>query len=80
MANPFQPNEAITREQAIRGMTIWNAVARFAEHHSGSLEMGKDADFIMTSVDLMIGTPDQLKENIVIATFIRGKEMYSKKK
>jgi len=80
MANPFQSNEAITREQAIRGMTIWNAVSRFAEHYSGSLEMGKDADFIMTSVDLMTGTPDQLQENIVIATFIGGKEMYSKKK
>jgi hypothetical protein len=80
MANPFQPNEAITREQAIRGMTIWNAVARFAEQYSGSLEMGKDADFVMTSVDLMTGTPDQMQENIVIATFIGGNEMYSKKK
>ncbi len=80
MVNPFQLNEAITREQAIRGMTIWNAVARFAEHYSGSLEMGKDADFVMTSVDLMTGTPDQLQENILIATFIGGKEMYSKKK
>ncbi len=80
MANPFQLKEAITREQAIRGMTIWNAVARFAEHYSGSLEMGKDADFIMTSVDLMTGTPHQLQENIVIATFIGGKEMYSRKK
>ena len=80
MANPFQPNESISREQSIRGMTIWNAVARFAEHYSGSLEMGKDADFVLTSVDLMTATPDQLQENIVIATFIGGKEMYSKKK
>jgi predicted amidohydrolase YtcJ len=80
MANPFQLNEAITREQALRGMTIWNAVARFAEHYSGSLEMGKDADFIITSVDLMTGSPGQMQENIVIATFIGGKEMYSKKK
>ena len=52
-ANGFQMQDALTREQAIRGMTIWAAKAAFEEKKKGSLENGKAADFIMLSTDLM---------------------------
>ncbi len=78
--HPFQLAEAISREQALRGMTIWNAVARFAEHYSGSLEIGKDADFVITGVDLMSASPDQIRKSVVSATFIGGNEVYKQKK
>lgn len=49
----FQPENAITREQALRAMTIWAAYAAFEEQEKGSLENGKFADFVVLEEDLM---------------------------
>lgn len=45
--------EALTREETIRGMTIWAAYANFEEKEKGSIEKGKFADFIILDTDLM---------------------------
>lgn len=49
---PFRPEEALTAEEALRGMTIWAALACFEEDRRGSLEPGKAADFTVLDRDL----------------------------
>ncbi|HKP32739.1 MAG TPA: amidohydrolase, partial [Chitinophagaceae bacterium] len=49
----YQMENALTREQALRGMTIWAAKSNFEEHEKGSLEKGKFADFIILDRDLL---------------------------
>lgn len=69
----FQIEEALTREEAIRGMTIWPAIAMRREHMYGSLEVGKQADFVILDFDILTATEDQLREAKVISTYSQGK-------
>lgn len=79
-ANGFQMENALSREQAIRGMTIWAAKGSFEEKEKGSLEPGKYADFIILDTDLMnCPLPDVLKTK-VIGTYINGEKVYGEKK
>jgi len=76
----FQMNNALSREEALRGMTIWAAKASFEENKKGSLEVGKWADFVILDKDLMTVTPKALKEIAVVATYSNGKKEYARKK
>lgn len=49
----FQMENALSREEAMRGMTIWNAIANFEERYKGSLEVGKVADMVLIDRDIM---------------------------
>ncbi len=49
----FNMENALTREQALKGITIWAAKAAFEENEKGSIEIGKFADFIITDTDLL---------------------------
>jgi predicted amidohydrolase YtcJ len=49
----FQMENALTREQALRSITIWVAKGCFLENRKGSIEIGKDADFVILDRDLM---------------------------
>ena len=52
-AEGFQMENALTREQALRSITIWVAKGCFLERRKGSIEVGKDADFVILDRDLM---------------------------
>ncbi|MBC7902278.1 MAG: amidohydrolase [Gemmatimonadaceae bacterium] len=75
-AGGFQKENALTREAALRGMTIWAAKANFEEHEKGSLEAGKMADFILLDRDLMTAAPGDLLQAKVLSTFLGGEKVY----
>ncbi len=72
----WQKEEALTREQALRSMTIWGAKASFEENEKGSLEPGKWADFILLDTDLMSATPEEVLSAKVVSTWISGEKVY----
>lgn len=74
----FQPENALTREEAIRGMTIWAAKASFLEKETGSLEVGKKADFIILDKDLMKIPGNDVLSTKVVSTFAGGKRVYKR--
>ena len=77
-AGGFQMENALSREQTIRGMTIWAAKAAFEEEEKGSLENGKSADFIILDTDLMKCAGDQVLKTKVLGTFVNGEKVYGK--
>lgn len=78
-ANGFQTENALTREETLRGMTIWAAKASFEEKQKGSLEHGKAADFIMLDTDLMSCENAAILKAAVVSTYINGQKVFSKR-
>ena len=78
-ANGFQPENALTREEALRSMTIWAAKANFEEKEKGSLEEGKFADFVILDTDIMKEVPEKLLSIKVLKTFLNGEKVFEKK-
>ncbi len=72
----FQIQNALTREEALRSMTIWAAKASFEEKEKGSLEPGKWADFVVLDTDLMIAPPDRILKTEILSTWIGGEKVY----
>lgn len=72
----FQMENALSREEALRAMTIWAAKANFEEKQQGSLETGKFADFVVLDEDLMLAPEENLYKIKVLSTFIDGKKVY----
>jgi len=70
---------ALSREEAIRGMTIWAAKAEFLEKEIGSIEAGKKADFVILDKDLMKANLADALNTKVIATYTDGKKVYGRK-
>jgi predicted amidohydrolase YtcJ len=75
-AGGFQMENALTREQTIRGMTIWAAKANRMEKQVGSIEVGKKADFILLDKDLMKVPTDSILQIKVLKTFSDGIRVY----
>jgi predicted amidohydrolase YtcJ len=69
----------LSREETLRGMTIWAAKGNFEEHEKGSLEVGKFADFIILDQDLMTVPKEKILATNVLKTYVGGALVFEKK-
>lgn len=72
----FNPENEISRIDALRGMTIWAAFANFEENTRGSIEKGKAADFVILNDDIMKADNDELRDIKVLRTVIDGESVF----
>ena len=72
----FQPEQRLTRDQALRSYTINNAFAAFEEHLKGSITPDKLADITVLSKDIMSVPEDEILETEIIYTILGGKIVY----
>jgi predicted amidohydrolase YtcJ len=72
----YQPENALSRQQALRGMTIWAARSNFEEEEKGSLEAGKFSDFVILDRDLLTAEPKEVLKTTVLATYVGGTRVY----
>lgn len=73
----FQNENALSREDALKGMTIWPAFSNFENANKGSLEAGKDADFVILTRDIMTCTFEDILKTYVDRTYLNGELVYS---
>ncbi len=78
-ANGFMPQNALSRQEALMGITIWAAKSVFLEKTKGSLEIGKDADIVILDKDIMTTPEKELLNTKVRYTIIKGKTKYQSK-
>ena len=72
----WYPDQIMTREEALRAMTIWPAYAGFQEKTMGSISPGKYADFVILDRDIMTVPASDILKTKVISTWIGGKSVY----
>lgn len=70
--NGYQMENALTREETLKGMTIWAAYSNFEENEKGSIEVGKFADFIILDKNIMEVEFSEIPNIKVVKTFIDG--------
>ena len=70
--NGFQMENALTREETLKGMTIWAAYSNFEENEKGSIEVGKMADFIILNKDIMTVEAEKIPYIQVEETYVGG--------
>ena len=74
--SPIHPEEALTREEAIRFYTINNARLLHKEERTGSLEVGKLADIVVLDTDLLTCPDNEIINTKVLRTYVGGKLVY----
>ncbi|MDX1428532.1 MAG: amidohydrolase family protein, partial [Salegentibacter mishustinae] len=72
----FMKEQALSREETLKGMTIWAAYANFEEEEKGSIEPGKFADFIILDRDIMKVENSEIPEIKVLETYVNGEKVY----
>ena len=75
----FQPENAVSRQDALTAMTRWAAYSCFEDHMRGSITTGKQADFVILDRDIMTVPNEQLRATQVRQTWIGGQRLYSAK-
>ena len=68
----YQIENALSREETLKGMTIWAAYSNFEEHEKGSIEAGKFADFIILDKNIMEVDASEIPNIKVVSTFVDG--------
>jgi predicted amidohydrolase YtcJ len=75
----FDPDQKLGRGEALRTMTLDAAYGSFAERERGSIEVGKVADLVVLSQDILSVPEDALMKTEVIATLVGGRVLFEKK-
>jgi predicted amidohydrolase YtcJ len=78
-ANGFQMENAISRPDALRGMTTWAAHAAFEEKRKGQIKPGMLADFVVLDTDLLTAPKEKLRGAQVLQTWIGGEKVFGRK-
>lgn len=71
----FQIENALSRAETLRGMTLWAAFSNFEEKEKGSLEVGKWADFVLYDQDLMKVPENQIVKIKPAGTYLKGQKV-----
>lgn len=72
----YKMKQALTREETLKGMTIWAAYSNFEENEKGSIEAGKFADFIILDKNIMKVNEDEIPNIKVLQTFVNGEKVF----
>lgn len=72
----FQPENALSRTDALKSITIWAAKAGFQENSRGSIEKGKFADFVVLDKDLLNCPVKEIPAIKVVMTYVGGERFF----
>jgi predicted amidohydrolase YtcJ len=75
----FQMENSINRFDALTAMTSWGAYANFEENEKGTIEVGKDADFIILDNDLITSDENRIPLTNTVATFVNGELVFNRR-
>ena len=75
----FQMENSISRADALYAMTSFGAYANFEEDEKGSIEVGKDADFIILDNDLITSIENRIPFTNTVATFVNGELVFNRR-
>ena len=75
----YQMDNALSRSEALKGMTIWAAYANFEEEQKGSIEVGKVADLVLMTEDIMTINESAILSAEILATIVDGNIVYQRK-
>jgi predicted amidohydrolase YtcJ len=75
-AKGFQMENALTRQEALKAMTIWSAYANFEEKERGTIVPQKMADFVILEQDMMTLPNEKIRDVKVSQTFVGGEKVY----
>ncbi|MEZ4875061.1 MAG: amidohydrolase [Flavobacteriaceae bacterium] len=74
--NGYRTEEALSREETLKGMTLWAAYSNFEENEKGSIETGKLADFVIIDTNIMTCPVDEIPNSKVLKTFVNGEMVF----
>ncbi len=77
-AGGWYPAQRVTRDEALKSMTLWPAMAAFQEKDLGSLAPGKYADFVVLDQDIMTVPDERILDTQVLATYLGGVRVYQR--
>jgi predicted amidohydrolase YtcJ len=72
----WYPDQRMTREEALKSMTIWAAHANFQERVVGSISPGKYADFVVMDRDWIAAPAESIMQTAIVATYLGGSRVY----
>ncbi|VAV96841.1 FIG00481917: hypothetical protein [hydrothermal vent metagenome] len=75
----WQPDQALSRQNALKSFTLWPAFASFQEDDLGTVETGKRADFSVFDRDLMTVAAKDILQAKVLWTIVDGNDSYKAK-
>ena len=73
--NGFENNNRLSREETLKGMTLWAAYANFEENEKGSIEENKYADFVILDKNMMDVEIEEVPNIEINGTYINGEKV-----